>query len=144
MGYQAESWLLAVTLDDHAGDRERRDAALWDELRAALQAVTALRQYGHMVPDVMPEPSEIPPAVRWRAVLALLEAAERLTPERYWGDYVDVGDCSDALEQVRESAESEAFAQVGEPTSPVTPSRRLVDGTVMTEHQWLQSIGRRP
>lgn len=144
MGYEAESWLLTVTLDAHAGDRERRDAALWDELRTALEALAAVRHYGHMVSDVMPEPSEIPPAVRWRAVLALLEAAERLATEDSWGTYVDVEDCREGLTCVRESAESQAFMQVGEEISPVDPQRRLIGGQAVTEYGWLQSIGRRP
>jgi hypothetical protein len=34
MGFEADGWRLDVTLDAHAGERERREAGLWAELQA--------------------------------------------------------------------------------------------------------------
>lgn len=98
MGYMVESWHLAVTLDSHAGDKERRDAALWEELRLALEHVAGLPQFAHMVPYTAPDPAGQAPAVRWRAVLALLEAAQQLAAGEEFGGYVDTSAAWQAIE----------------------------------------------
>lgn len=45
MGWDVDGWGITVCLDAHAGDQERADVALWEELRARLREVAKDPRY---------------------------------------------------------------------------------------------------
>lgn len=142
MGKQVEQWHLWATLDAHGGERERQDAALWEELGAALDAVVGLPQYAHMHQRETAAPESLTPQVRARALLALAEAAASLVdPEEHIGACVDVGSVGDALIDCAEQLQWHAYEQHGESTD--RSSFRRIDGRVVPITEWLNAQGRK-
>lgn len=57
MGWGGYEWKLSVLLDEHAGEREREDARLWDQLQHALADVCRNECYAQLHPIYDDPPS---------------------------------------------------------------------------------------
>jgi hypothetical protein len=57
MGWQAEGWSVSVTLDAHAGEKEKAHEALWRELQIRLGELVSDPLYAEIVLN-LPDPIE--------------------------------------------------------------------------------------